>query len=124
VHGADGLDELTTTGPSHVAELKDGAITTFEVSPEDAGLPIAKPADLKGGDAELNADALLAVVDGAPGPYRDVVIYNAAGALIVAGKAEDLKSGAALAAAAIDDGKAKASLEKMIAITNEDGGAK
>ena len=123
VHGADGLDESTTTGPSHVAELKDGAITTFEVSPEDAGLPIAKPADLKGGDAELNADALLAVVDGAPGPYRDVVIYNAAGALIVAGKAEDLKSGSALAAAAIDDGKAKASLEKMITITNEDGGA-
>jgi anthranilate phosphoribosyltransferase len=121
VHGADGLDELTTTGPSHVAALKDGAITTFDVSPEDAGLPIAKAQDLKGGDAEHNARALRAVMDGAPGPYRDVVVYNAAGALIVAGKALDLKSGAALAAAAIDDGKALAALEQWVAITNESG---
>ena len=121
VHGADGLDELTTTGPSHVAALKDGAITTFDVSPEDAGLPIASPEDLKGGDAEHNAGALRAVMDGAPGPYRDVVVYNAAGALIVAGKADDLKSGAALAAAAIDDGKALAALEQWVAITNEGG---
>jgi len=121
VHGADGLDELTTTGPSHVAALKDGAITTFDVSPEDAGLPIAQAQDLKGGDAEHNAGALRAVMDGAPGPYRDVVVYNAAGALIVAGKADDLKSGAALAAAAIDDGKALAALEQWVAITNEGG---
>ena len=119
VHGADGLDELTTTGPSHVAELKGGAISTFDVSPEDAGLAIAKPEDLKGGDAEHNADALNAVLDGAPGPYRDVVVYNAAGALIVAGKAENLRSGAALAAAAIDDGRAAEALNTWIAITNE-----
>jgi anthranilate phosphoribosyltransferase len=122
VHGADGLDELTTTGPSHVAELKDGAITTFDVSPEDAGLPISKPEDLKGGDAERNAKALRAVMEGEAGPYRDIVVYNAAGALIVAGKADDLKSGAEMAAAAIDDGNAKAALEKWIAITNEGGG--
>ncbi|MCH7832775.1 MAG: anthranilate phosphoribosyltransferase [Proteobacteria bacterium] len=119
VHGADGLDEMTTTGPSYVAQLKDGEITTFEVTPDDAGLPEAKPEDLKGGDAATNAEALNAVLDGDPGPYRDVVVYNAAGALIVAGKAADLKQGCALAAAAIDDGKAKATLEKMIAISNE-----
>ena len=122
VHGADGLDELTTTGPSHVAELKDGAITTFDVSPEDAGLPISKPEDLKGGDAERNAKALRAVMEGEAGPFRDIVVYNAAGALIVAGKADDLKSGAEMAAAAIDDGNAKAALVKWIAITNEGGG--
>ena len=121
VHGADGLDEMTTTGPSFVAELKEGKIETFDVTPEDAGLPEAKPEDLKGGDAEHNAEALKAVLDGSPGPYRDVVVYNAAGALIVAGKAKDLREGAALAAAAIDDGKARAALDKMVAITNEAG---
>jgi len=121
VHGSDGLDELTTTGPSFVAELKDGAVTTFEVSPQDAGLPTATPEDLKGGDGAHNAAALRAVMDGAPGPYRDVTLYNAAGALIVAGKAKDLKQGVALAAAAIDDGRAKAALDKMVAITNEGG---
>ncbi len=121
VHGADGLDEMTTTGPSFVAELKEGKIETFQVTPEDAGLSPARPEDLKGGDAEHNARALTAVLDGGPGPYRDVVVYNAAGALIVAGKAKDLKQGAALAAAAIDDGKARAALDKMVAITNEAG---
>ena len=119
VHGLDGLDEMTTTGPSYVAELKDGKVSTFEVSPEDAGLPTAQPEDLKGGDGEHNAAALRAVMDGVAGPYRDVTIYNAAGALIVAGKATDLKDGAVQAAASIDDGKAKAALDKMIAITNE-----
>jgi anthranilate phosphoribosyltransferase len=121
VHGADGLDEMTTTGASFVAQLKDGEITTFEVTPDDAGLAEAKPEDLKGGDAATNAAALNAVLNGDPGPYRDVVVYNAAGALIVAGKAGDLKQGRALAAAAIDGGKAKESLEKMIAISNEAG---
>ncbi len=121
VHGADGLDEMTTTGASFVAQLKDGEITTFEVTPEDAGLPEAKPEDLKGGDAAANAEALKAVLNGDPGPYRDVVVYNAAGALIVAGQAGDLKQGGARAAAAIDNGKARESLEKMIAISNEAG---
>ena len=121
VHGADGLDELTTTGPTYVAELKDGKVSTFEVNPEDAGLAKAKPEDLKGGDAAHNANALIAVIDGAPGAYRDVVVYNAAGSLIVAGKAKDLAEGAALAAAAIDDGRARGVLDKLIAITNEGG---
>jgi len=121
VHGSDGLDELTTTGPSHVAQLKDGVVTTFDVSPEDAGLSIAKPEDLKGGDAQTNADALRGVLDGAKGAYRDVVIYNAAGSLIVAGKAKDLKEGAKIAADAIDGGKAKDVLARWAAITNEAG---
>ena len=119
VHGSDGLEEMTTTGPTHVAELKNGQITAFDVSPEDAGIALAKPEDLKGGDAGYNADALRAVLDGAPGPYRDIVVFNAAGALIVAGKADDLKAGAEMAAASIDGGKAKAALEKWVAITNE-----
>lgn len=121
VHGSDGLDEMTTTGPSFVAELKDGNVTTFEVSPEDAGLPVAKPEDLKGGDGEHNANALRAVLGGEAGPYRDVTLYNAAGALIVAGKAKDLKDGVAQAEASIDDGKALAALDQMVAITNEAG---
>ena len=121
VHGADGLDEMTTTGVSHVAQLKDGEITTFEVTPGDAGLATAQPEDLKGDDAAHNAEALLGVLDGAGGAYRDIVIYNAAGALIVAGKAQDLKEGAAMAADAIDGGKARAALDKLIAITNEGG---
>ena len=119
VHGSDGLDEMTTTGPTFVAELKAGKVTTFEVSPEDAGLGVASPEDLKGGDGAHNAKALTAVMDGEPGPYRDVTLYNAAAALIVAGKAKDLKQGVEIAAAAIDGGQAKAALDKMVAITNE-----
>ena len=119
VHGSDGLDEMTTTGPSFVAELKAGKVSTFEVSPEDAGLGVASPEDLKGGDGAHNAKALTAVMDGEPGPYRDVTLYNAAAALIVAGKAKDLKQGVEIAAAAIDRGQAKAALDKMVAITNE-----
>ena len=120
VHGSDGLDELTTTGISHVAQLKDNKIKTFQVSPEDAGIKVSKPEDLKGGDAKFNAKALSALLDGEPGPYRDIVIYNAAGALIVAGKTDNLKSGAAIAAASIDDGKSRAVLDNWISITNAD----
>ncbi len=118
VHGADGLDEITTTGPTYVAELDGGKIRSFEVSPEDAGLLRAAPAALKGGDAATNAQALSALLDGAPGAYRDIVLLNAAAGLIVAGKATDLRQGAAQAAAAIDSGKARAVLDRLIAITN------
>ncbi len=118
VHGSDGLDELTTTGVSYVAELKDGQVSGFEVSPEDAGIAIAKPEDLKGGTAEENAKAMRAMLDGEPGPFRDVVVYNAAASLVVAGKAGSLRDGVALAVAAIDEGKAKATLDKLVAITN------
>jgi len=118
VHGSDGLDELTTTGPSYVAALEDGKVTTFEVEPAQAGLPTARPEDLKGGDAAYNAEAMTAMLGGAPGAYRDVVIYTAAAALIVAGKAADLADGAKQAAHAIDSGAARAVLDRLVAITN------
>ncbi|MEQ8736312.1 MAG: anthranilate phosphoribosyltransferase [Rhodospirillaceae bacterium] len=117
VHGSDGLDELTITGPSHVAELKDGLVSSFEITPEDAGLSRHTPESLKGGEPEHNAKALNALLDGAPGAYRDIVLLNAAAALVIADKAPDLKSGVTLAAAAIDDGAAKATLGKFAAIT-------
>ncbi|MGH6934555.1 MAG: anthranilate phosphoribosyltransferase, partial [Dongiaceae bacterium] len=117
-HGSDGLDELTTTGPSFVAELKDGKVSTFEVTPEQAGIPRATAADLKGGDPATNALALNAVLDGHAGPYRDIVLYNSAAALLIANKASDLRSGVALAADAIDSGRARAALQRLVAITN------
>src|SRR5262245_49801040 len=119
VHGADGLDELSTTGPSRVAELRDGAVRTFEVTPEQAGLPRARPDDLKGGDATTNADALRALLDGLRGPYRDIVLLNSAAALIVAGEVDELADGAARAAEAVDSGAARAALDGLVAITNE-----
>ena len=117
VHGADGLDELSNTGSTYVGELKDGVITEFEVHPKDAGLEQSDMADLKGGDAAANAKALSAVLDGAPGAYRDVVILNASAALIVAGVAADLKDGARRAAFAIDEGAAKAALDHLKTLT-------
>ena len=118
VHGSDGLDEITTAGPTSVAELKDGEIRAFEIAPEDAGLKRAKPEDLRGGDADHNAKALLDVLKGKPGPFRDVAIFNAAAALVVAGKAKDLKDGAAIAAKAIDSGEAEGRLDRLIAVSN------
>ena len=117
VHGSDGLDEMTTTGATHVAALKDGAIRTFEVTPEEAGLRRADAADLRGGDPAHNAAALLSVLDGLKSPYRDIAVYNAAAALVIAGKANGLKAGAELAAKAIDSGKAKATLGKLVDVS-------
>lgn len=118
VHGSDGLDELTTTGPTFVAELKDGSVSTFEVTPEDAGLPQASPQDLIGGEAEENASAIGDVLSGKPSPFRDIVVLNAAATLIVADKAEGLMEGAKLAIEAIDSGAARRSLDDLIRITN------
>lgn len=117
VHGSDGLDEITTTGTSYVSELKDDRVTSFEVTPEDAGLERADPADLKGGDPAANAAAIIGMLAGQPGPYRDIVLLNSAAALIIAGKVNDLKAGVALAAEAIASGKARGALEKLVAIT-------
>ncbi len=116
MHGSDGLDELTTTGVSYVTEYRDGAISALEVTPADAGIAEARPEDLKGGTPEENAAALRALLDGEHGAYRDIVVYNAAAALLVAGKASDLHEGAGLAVEAIDSGKAKAALDKLVAI--------
>ena len=118
VHGADGMDEITTTDITYVAALSDGKVQTFQISPEDAGIPRASLDDLRGGDAKYNAAAIEALVDGQDGPYRDIVLFNAAASLIVAGKAQDLKRGVSIAAQSIDEGAARKALEKMIEITN------
>ncbi len=113
VHGADGMDELTITGPSAVAILRDGRIERRIVTPEDAGLPRATLDAIRGGEPRDNAAALIRLLGGARDAYRDVVLLNAAAALIVAGRASDLADGAALAAGAIDSGAALAVLERM-----------
>ena len=118
VHGADGTDEITTTGPTYVAALQDGEITEFEISPDQAGIPMATLADLKGGEAEENAAALKALLQGAAGAYRDVVLFNAAAALVIAGKVSDLPAGVAMAAGSIDGGQAMEKLRRLIEITN------
>jgi anthranilate phosphoribosyltransferase len=122
VHGS-GLDELTTTGVSQIAELRDGAVRTFELAPEEFGLRRASLADLKGGDAAANAETMRALLAGAGGPIRDIVLFSSGAALLIAGKAPDVREGMARAAQAIDDGSARAALEKLIDITNgRDGG--
>jgi anthranilate phosphoribosyltransferase len=117
-HGSDGLDEITTSGPTHIAALENGKVRTFDINPEDIGLPRAKPEELRGGDAEKNAAALMAVLKGTKGPYRDIAIINAAAALIVAGKAKDLKEGAAIATKSLDSGEAEGRLDRLIAVSN------
>jgi anthranilate phosphoribosyltransferase len=116
--GSDGLDKLTITGPSLVAQIANGDLRSFEVTPEDAGLPRANPGELVGGDAAENAEAIRAVLDGAPGAYRNAVLLNAAAALIVADKVADLREGAEMAAAIIDGGKAKETLARLVAVSN------
>ena len=118
VHGAGGLDEISPAGETMVAALEDGEVTTFAISPESAGLPVSPTEAIKGGDAAHNAEALRALLGGAPGAYRDTVLLNAAAALIVAGKAADLAEGVRLAAASIDEGRARDRLERLIAVSN------
>jgi len=119
VHGADGLDELTTTSVSHVAALDAGKVSTFKVSAKNAGLPEAKPEDLIGGDATENAAYLRTVLAGKPGPLRDIVLFNAAAALLVAGKAKTLREGVVLAAQSIDSGKAQAVLDALVKLSHD-----
>ncbi|MCT8265995.1 anthranilate phosphoribosyltransferase [Afifella sp. JA880] len=123
VHGtygdAGGIDEVSTTGRTYVAELKEGHVRTFEVHPQDFDVKEALPEDLKGGTAEENAAALRDLLDGELGPYRDVVVANAAAALIVAGKSELVEEAADMAEESIDSGKAKAALEALLRVSNE-----
>lgn len=123
MHGSDGMDELTTTGVTHVAELAHGQVRTFDVTPADAGLPTASPDDLKGGEPAENAAALRAVLQGQKNAFRDIVLLNAAAGLIVAEKTETLKEGAALAAEVLDNGQALARLDQLVSISNEAGSA-
>ncbi len=117
-HGADGLDEMTTTGVTKIVELRDGAIRAFEVTPESAGLARADPAALKGGDAAHNAAALRAVLEGASNAYRDIAAFNAAGALVVAGKARELAEGVEMADEALRSGAALRVLERLVTVSN------
>jgi anthranilate phosphoribosyltransferase len=118
VHGSDGLDEITTTGPTHVVALENGTIRRFTVTPEEVGLTTARPEDLKGADPEHNAAELRRVLDGEKTPYRDIAVLNAAAALVVAGEAGNLREGVDRAAGAVDSGAAKGALERLIQVSN------
>ncbi|WP_296584580.1 anthranilate phosphoribosyltransferase [Xanthobacter sp.] len=117
VHGSDGLDEITISGGTDIAVLEDGRIHTFTLNPEDVGLARAPAEALKGGDAVHNAAALRAVLDGAPGAYRDVAVLNAAAALVVAGRAKDLSAGVGMAQTSLDTGSARARLERLVTLS-------
>jgi len=119
VHGA-GMDELTTTGETEVAEWRDGAVRLFTITPEAVGLPRAALADITGGEPAYNAAALTALLDGQKGPYRDIVMLNAAAAFLVADRVETLREGVELAGAVLDDGRAKAALAGLVAATNSE----
>jgi anthranilate phosphoribosyltransferase len=119
VHGS-GLDELTTTGETDVAEWRDGSVRLFTITPEAVGLPRAALADITGGEPAYNAAALTALLDGQTGPYRDIVMLNAAAAFLVADKVETLREGVELAGAVLDDGRAKAALAGLVAATNSE----
>jgi len=118
VHG-EGLDELTTTGVTQVAEWRDGALRLFDVTPEAVGLPRAALDALRGGDPAHNAAALRALLDGEPGAYRDIVLLNAAAAFLVGGAVETLREGVERAADAVDSGRARTALHRLAAITNK-----
>lgn len=119
VHGS-GLDEITTTGPTQVAALKDGKITTFELTPDDFGVPTVALEAIRGGDGTVNAAALKDVLGGAKNAYRDIALCNAAASLVVAGKAENVRDGMVLAARSLDEGGAARALEKLVAVSNQD----
>lgn len=116
VHGADGLDELSTTGQNYVCEVNGSEIKELSISPEDAGLPLATLEQLKGGEASYNAERLKALLNGQKDAYRDIVLFGAAAALIIADKASDLKEGIRMAAESIDSGNALHALEELINI--------
>jgi len=119
-YGHDGLDELTTTAPSTVYELRAGEVRRWVVDPAELGLARAEREDLVGGDAAANAAIVHAVLGGAPGPARDIVVLNAAAALMVADLVDDLAMGVALAQAVIDDGRAAAALERFVAVSHRE----
>jgi len=117
-HGADGLDEMSTTGTTKIVELKDGAIRAFEIAPEDVGLTRVDLAALKGGDAATNAEALQGVLAGARNPYAEIAMLNAAGALVVAGKARELAEGVAMAGDALASGATRRVLDRLVGVSN------
>jgi anthranilate phosphoribosyltransferase len=118
VHGSDGLDEITTAGPTYVASLENGAVHTFELTPESVGLAPVQAMALRGGSAEENATALHGVLKGERNPFRDVAVFNAAVALVVADRAKTFPEGIGLAQRSIDSGEAEGRLERLIAVSN------
>jgi anthranilate phosphoribosyltransferase len=119
VHGADGLDEISTTGESRISEVREGVVRSFTVRPEDFGLARATMADLLGGDRTQNADIIRALLNGEPGPKRDIVLMNAAAALVAGARARDLKDGVELAARSIDGGAARTKLTALVALSQK-----
>ena len=117
VHGADGLDEIATTGESRVSEVREGLVRTYAVRPEDFGVGRATIADLQGGDREQNAEIIRRILQGEPGPKRDLVVVNAGAALVAGGRARDFKEGAELAARSIDSGAAAGKLEALVSLS-------
>jgi anthranilate phosphoribosyltransferase len=113
VHGSDGLDEITTTGPTRVAEVKDGELKIYSITPADLGLDTARPEDLLGGEPEENAATFTRLLDGEAGPLADIVAANAGAALYVAGKADSLKAGTAAAREALGSGAARRQLDQL-----------
>ena len=122
VHGADGIDEMSTTGYTKVSECRDGAVATFYVHPSDFGITRAEPESLRGGDAATNAGILRSILAGEAGPRRDVVLLNAGASLFVGGRAPSVREGIARAAAAIDSGRARATLAAMV-LASQNGAA-
>lgn len=116
VHG-DGLDELSTTGESQIAEWKDGRVRCFTVTPEQVGLPRTRIDQLRGGDPTVNAQAIIDLLAGKPGPYRDIVLLNAAAVFVISGRASGLAAGLALASNSIDDGHARTALARLVTAT-------
>ncbi len=121
VHGHDGLDEISVCAPTRVSELREGAIRTYDINPEQFFGRLAEPKEMTGGDPKANAAITQAVLSGEKGAKRDVVLINSGAALVAAGKAADLKAGIAMAAGAIDSGKAREKLERLAAYTQENG---
>jgi anthranilate phosphoribosyltransferase len=119
VHGADGLDEISNTGESGISEVREGVVRSYTVRPEDFGIPRTTIRDLQGGDREENAQIIRRILQGETGPRRDIVLMNAAAALVVGAKAKDLKEGVARAAHSIDSGSARAKLEALVALSQK-----
>ncbi|MBP1182599.1 anthranilate phosphoribosyltransferase [Methylobacterium sp. PvR107] len=119
VHGSDGLDEITVTGPTRVVALEGGRVTRFTIDPRDLGLPLRSPEELRGGDPADNAKALQAVLAGARNAYRDIAVLNAAAALVVAGQVPTLADGLARAQDAVDSGAARATLARLVQASND-----
>lgn len=119
VHGADGLDELSTTGPNYICEVRDGQVSEFKISPEEAGIASAKLEDLKGGEGDYNAERLRALLNGQRDAYRDIVLFGAGAAQVIAGKVDNITEGVAKAAEAVDTGAAKDALKQLVAVTNK-----